>query len=251
MSLPTLTAPRYTTKLPVSGTNITFRPFMVKEEKSILLARKTSNSPVDMLETLVEALGACITKPVKFDVRDMNYVDYRYLILKIRNQSKGSDLSGELACKHCQKRVKVSFDFDEAVEVFNNEPENLPDKIMLQDTIGIIPRMITIQDVIDLSRRLDLKEGENIESKVQSDPATAFRFMACCIKAVFDDDNVYDGTADEFESYIENEFTEEHLQKLADYLRNLPSIRLNLSFTCPECGGENEILVEGDTDFFR
>lgn len=251
MALPHLSAPRYTTTLPVSKEVITYRPFMVKEEKSILLARKTSENPVDILETLIDAMKACITQPENFDVRGMNYVDYRYLIMKIRNQSKGSDISGKLECRECKNKTDVTFDFETAVRIINNEPENMPDKIMLQDDIGFIPRMISIQDVIDLSRRLKLKENENIEAKLQSDPDTAFRFMACSIKAIFDADNVHTGTPEEFEAYIEAEFTEEHLMILANYMKNLPRLQMDLSFDCPACKAHNEVIVEGDTDFFR
>ena len=248
-NLPKLSSPLYSVTLPVSGTKVTFRPFMVKEEKAILLARKTSGNPVDMVNTMAAIMQDCVSEPKGFDPYDLSYVDYRFLILKIRNQSKGSDLSGKLKCRHCAHEQLITFDFDEIVTVIRDE--TLPDRIMLEDEIGIIPKSPSIRDVISLMEDMGLQQDQNFEARIQADPDASFKFLALSIKALFDSDNVYDLTPEEASAYMMEQFNEKHLMAVAEYVQKLPRLRIDLSFNCEKCEKRSEVIVEGDSDFFR
>lgn len=249
-NLPTLSTPLYTTTLPVCKKKVTYRPFLVKEEKAILLAKKTAKGPVDMIKTITAVVKACVKTPDNLVIEDLTYVDFRYLMLTIRNQSKGSELGGNMTCKKCDHKTTVVFDFDEVVKV-ENVPYKIEKKIMLDGQVGFVPKIPTVADIEYLIETANVGDDENIEARIQNNPEAAFLYMGLCMPSLFDAEDIYNLTPDEASAYIQDNFSEKHMTVMADFIKAMPRVVVDLSFECEKCKSHNKVIVEGDRDFFH
>jgi hypothetical protein len=231
MALPTISLPSFETKIPSTKKKIKFRPFLVKEEKVLLMAlegkdkREIANAIYDVLDDCI------ITKNV--DVRKLPTFDIEYLFLMLRSKSVGEEITFTMSHGEgieCDHKTEVSVNLNE-VQV---EGKILDGNIMLTDTVGIKMHYPTI-DAID-----NLKE----------DTDAILSVLASCIDVVFDDDDVYeDFTHDEMIEWLGNLNTSQ-FEKINEFFSNSPKLSHTIKWKCPKCGQDDEVTIEGLYNFF-
>ena len=234
MALPKIAVPRFGIELPSTGKRITFRPFLVKEEKTLLMAAQSEDS-LSMIDAVKDVISAC-TEDVAVD--KIPYFDLEFIFLNIRAKSVGEIV--KLEYRHtggvnyqgmiCEAVTPVEINL-EHVKV-----EKLPDhstKIQLDDTLGMEMRYPTINDVRKVSEGSDEIE-----------------MLAKCILHVYDDDNVYEpdnlkDSVDFIESLNSAQFT-----KIMQFINTMPKLRHSFTYKCKSCGQEDKVTLEGMADFF-
>ena len=160
MPLPTIEVPKYKLKIPSSGKMVTFRPFLVKEEKILLTVRETNNNNISLNEALVHLIDNCIiTKDI--DIESLAPFDLEYIFLQLRAKSVGETVELQVKCKNEDCGLgdfPWEVDLGEMKVIKDKEHTN---KIELSDDLGIIMKYPTMKD----SYGLDIKNTDDIFQK--------------------------------------------------------------------------------------
>ena len=241
MPLPKISTPTYELELPSTGKKIKYRPFLVKEEKILIIALETEDTK-QISNAIVQILSECIlTRGVK--VKDLSTFDIEYLFLNVRAKSVGETVEVSVKCKKCETPKPTVINVEE-IEMDNLDNEKM---IMLTDDVGVTLRYPSLglleslkvdKDIEKLSNKQQLKIMESM--------------LGACLDTVFDSDNVWP-TSDQSEKEI-NEFIEglnsEQFAKLAEWFNNMPALVHTVKFVCDSCEEKNEIELKGLASFF-
>ena len=242
MALPAFDMPTYTVEIPSTGNTVRYRPFVVKEEKALLLAQQ-SDDPITMIETLKNVIRGCVQDEV--DVEKLATFDLEYLFTNIRAKSVGETVDlyvkcGEESCKDNKKAsVKMTFDITELKVEHNPDHTN---KIELFGDVGVVMKYPNIQTLKKL-KDLNPESGE---------VDIMFSIIADCIEYIFQGEDIYyanEQTREELEAFVGN-LTSEQFIKVQSFLTTMPKLTKELHFKCPECGTEATRKLEGITSFF-
>jgi len=228
--LPTLSVPQFVTKLPSTGEEIKFRPFLVKEEKILLFALEDGEKET-IIRAVIDLLKNCILNEI--NIEELPTFDIEYLFMKVRAKSVGEEI--EMVLSHgqsseCDAKTKYVFNIDE-IDVEGSVREG---KIELQDNIGIKLKYPSYQK----------------DKNSNKDADSLFQMIKENIEYVYDSENIYDDfTEEEITSWIEN-LNNDQFDKILDFFVNGPSLRHMIEWDCPSCNKKDFAVVEGLKDFF-
>jgi DNA-directed RNA polymerase subunit M/transcription elongation factor TFIIS len=241
--LPKIDVPIYELNLISSGKKIRFRPFLVKEQKLLLMANQ-SDDPKDSLNVVKQICKNCIIDEV--DVETLPVFDLEFIFLNLRARSVSEVINLQYKCNN-----KVKNEADEETVCGNLEKfdvnllEILPTKdpkhdkkIMLSDKLGIMMKYPTFEMIAKL--------------KGQNENETLMELLTICIDNIFDQENVYytkDVTEEELVDFIDN-LQQKDLEKIQEFFETAPKIKKDISFNCRKCGYKENIVVEGLQNFF-
>lgn len=240
MALPMMSAPTYNLKVPSSGVTIKYRPFMVKEEKALLIAQQ-SEDPQVMVDTLKSVIKACTAGSA--DVDKLAIFDLEYLFTQIRAKSVGETVELFFQCDtdhgemNEKARSKVVIDLTK-LEV-KKDPEHT-NKIKLFGDVGVVLKYPSIEVLNKL-------QGLN-----EQDLNAIFDIMAESIDYVYENDEVYHGNEQSHEELLEflNNLSSEQFLKIQNFFSTMPKISKEVEYDCPVCGRHHKKLLEGLQSFF-
>jgi hypothetical protein len=241
--LPKNDVPIYEITLPLTGEKIKIRPFLVKEEKILLMAMESNDDNAILLAIKQMASNCCLSE---ITIEDLPILDLEYLFLQLRSRSIGEIIELQYKCnnnvtdensneKKCGNIINVNFN---ALEV---EPEINPDhnkKIQITDKLGVVmkyPNFKIIESVKELSST-----------------ETVMKIMTNCIDYVYDNESIYhskDVTHEELVDFIDS-LTKEQFNKIQNFFETIPKMKKKLEFSCGKCGYNEEIILEGIQSFF-
>lgn len=234
--LPNISAPSFTTTLPSTGREIKYRPFLVKEEKVLLMAMEGGDSK-EIMNAVLNVVGSCVLDDI--DADQITTFDLEYLFLKLRGKSVGEVV--ELTVKHtddneeCDARTKVSINLDE-IEVQGTVSDG---KIMITDDVGVKMRYPNLNDMDTIQRSIN-----------SSDVESTFEVVAMCTEYIFDKENVYnDFTQKELQDWLEG-LSQKQFEKISNFFSNVPKVAHDLHWKCGKCGKSETIHLEGLDSFF-
>ena len=235
--LPNLNLPEFVTNLPSNNREVRFRPFLVKEEKILLMALEGGDSK-EIENAVIRILCNCI-ELTEEEVNDLPPFDIEYLFLQLRAKSVDNIVNLRLSHKgkeKCDHVTEYSLNLNDIKVVTD---ENHSNKIFLTDTAGVVmayPSMSSTKGIEDASQN----------SAVHS----MFEMIAAGIKMVFDKDSVYeDSTHEEKVEFVEN-LNKNQFEKILDFYRTVPTVSHDIGFTCEQCGGSESITLRGLSSFF-
>lgn len=236
MSLPQIVVPEYSLILPSNGKKIKFRPFVMREEKILLIAME-SNESSEMTNALKQIVKSCLITDL--DVDSMCEFDLEYILLKLRCKSVGEEMKFTMKCKKCKEPNKITVNGDE-IEITKNKAH--ANVIKLTDNVGIVMKYPTIDD----SRKKYPDEITNIEKTID--------LIASCIESIYDGDEMYsleDYKQEEIEEFIGN-LTQKQFEDIVKFFNTMPELKHTIKYNCSnkDCGEENEFTLEGVEDFF-
>ena len=236
MALPEVALPTYELEIPSSGKKIKYRPFVVKEEKVLLLALESGDDK-QIEEAVRNLLKGCIQSRVKVD--DLAIFDLEYIFLNIRAVSVGEVVEMMLTCDDDgETQVRYNLDLT-AVEVI--KPEGHDNKIMLSDAMGVIMKYPSFEEFVKISII-----GKNNTSE------DVIEIMARCVDQIFDGEDVYDSSTTskkEFVQFVEN-LTNKQFEDLQKFFEDAPVLKHEIKFKNPNTGVDNSIVIQGLSNFF-
>ena len=236
MALPQVVLPTYELEIPSNGKKIKYRPFVVKEEKLLLLAMESED--VGQIEAAVkQLLKGCIQSRVKID--DLAIFDLEYIFLQIRAVSVGEVVEMNVTCQDDGQTV-VPYKLN-LLEVEVQKPEGHSNKIMLSDEMGIIMKYPRFDTFVTGSI---IGESPTADSVID--------IIAGCIDQLFDGEDVYDSsttTKKEFVQFLEN-LTNSQFEKIQEFFQSSPKLEHTIKITNPKTGVENEVVFSGLSSFF-
>ena len=229
MPLPVLEAPKYSLTVPSTKKKLQYRPFLVKEEKMLMIAQE-SNDPSQIETSIKDIIRACTFE--KIDVDSLTTYDLEYILLKLRQKSVGETSNFSLVCKECGAKNEVVVNLEDvAVDFPDTVPENT---IELSKGVGITLSPVSI-------KRLGNIDQSDINSLIST-----------VIETIYDEQNVYSVESvskNELDTFIDS-FTHKNLEEIQHFIQNQPTLRHIVNFKCSECGHENTYTLEGIQSFF-
>tara|TARA_R110002074_G_scaffold115775_2_gene246779 strand:- start:126 stop:824 length:699 start_codon:yes stop_codon:yes gene_type:complete len=232
MALPQLNSvPKYTLTIPSTGKKVKYRPYLVKEEKILLMASEQQD-PGQIMSAVVDTVIACIDGSIKKD--DLKTFDIEYMFLQIRSKSVGDKIDLKLDCSECKTPNKNSIDISE---------------IKCEKTAST--SIIELTD--DISVEMDYPNYTMLDFDGDS-RTQGFSVLGKCIKTIITDngENRIDASEESEESmgsFIDS-MTQSQFSKLSDYLENMPAVKHTIEFECSDCGHANKLKLEGMQSFF-
>lgn len=230
--LPKISLPKYELVLPYSKKKINFRPFVVREEKLLLLAiQEEDNTKISI--AIKEVLKNC---SFGLNIDSLAQIDAEYLFLQIRNKSMGEGIDAVSTCVHCGKKNFMSLDLSKTEIV---QPTLIiPDTIELSPNLWITMRLPNIDDSYELA---ELTTAADIT-----------KVVARCVVKLINGEKIVDPKDHPIEDMIEwlEGLQDYHFTMITDYLTNVPTIKFEQEFNCIDCGKKNLILLEGMESFF-
>ena len=234
MALPKLESPTYTLEVPSTGEKIKFRPFLVKEQKILMMAEesKDDNQIYDAMETLI---SSCTFG--KVDVKVINLFDVEYIFLQLRAKSVGEKVELSLTCPD-DNETKVSTTLN-LEDIGVNMKVGHTNEVEITDKIKMVMKYPTLNDVVDM--------GEDV-----TDSEDVFKMVRKCVHEIHDGEKVYnkiDISESELEEFIDS-LTSDQFEKVTDFFDTMPKVQYSVEVTNPKTKKKGEVVIEGIQSFF-
>ena len=236
MALPKLTTPTYELEIPSTDTKISYRPFLVKEEKILMIAMESKDN-TQIINAVRDIVSACTFD--KLDVGTMPMFDVEYIFLNIRAKSVGEVSKLKVLCPD-DKKTYANIEVD-LTKVEVQVDEGHTNKIELTDDMGIIltyPSMKSFQDL----------GIQNIDSKNMLD------VVGACILQIYEEkgEKIYEGkdqTKKELTEFIEN-LNSKQFKNIQDFFSTMPRLKHDVMVKNPKTKKESKLTLTGLNDFF-
>ena len=238
MPLPKIATPTYSLVLPSTEKEISFRPFLVKEEKLLVLALESEDTK--QITTAIKAvLKSCIqTKGIK--VESLPTFDIEYLFLNIRGKSVGESIDVNIICPDDEKTtVKVVIDLD---DIKVKKTEGHSNKIKLDDTLMMELKYPSLDEFI--KNNFDFKDENAMEQ--------SFKLIAASIDKIYNEEEVWvaaDCTKKEIKEFLES-MNSSQFKKIEEFFTTMPKLSHTIKVTNPETKVKSEVVLEGLASFF-
>jgi len=240
MPLPTIETPTYELKLPSSNKKVKYRPFLVKEEKILIIALETKNQN-DITNAVTDVLKKCVlTKGI--DIDTLPTFDIEYLFLNIRAKSIGEDIKLTVTCPDDGKtKVPVTIYVD---EIKVTKPKGHTKDIVLDDKMTLRMKYPSLSQFI--SNNFDTEdEAEALVDKT-------FNVVADCMDTVFTEEDAWDArdySPDERIDFV-NQLNSKQYKAVEKFFATMPKLSHKIDVVNPNTKEKSSIVLEGLADFF-
>jgi DNA-directed RNA polymerase subunit M/transcription elongation factor TFIIS len=235
MALPKLDAPRYEMKLPSTNKKVVYRPYLVKEEKILMLAMESQDDR-QMIRAIKDVITACTDGAV--DVDQMTMFDMEYMFTQMRAKAVGEKTTVGVKCTSCETKNDVDIDLS-GVNV--TVPNAKTRKLELTKNIGVMLKYPSIDDI------LNAQASDN-----SSEVDKTFDVIIACIDSIYSSDEIFDAkdqTKKELSDFIES-LSADQFSKIKSFVEGMPSAKVAVAFDCTKCGTHNAFDVKGIANFF-
>ena len=238
MPLPKIVTPEYDLVLPSTQKKITYRPFLVKEEKLLVLALE-SESTKQITTAIKSVLKSCIlTRGIK--VEKLPTFDIEYLFLNIRARSVGEEVEVNIvAPDDGETNVTVTIDLED-IQVQTNE--NHSNKIKLDETLVMEMKYPSLEQFI----------SNNFDFEGETDINQSFELIASCIDKIYNEDEVWstdDCTKKEVVDFLE-QMSSTQFKEIEQFFETMPKLSHTIEITNPSTKVKSTIVLEGLSSFF-
>jgi len=235
MALPKLQSQVYELEQPSTGEKIKYRPFLVKEQKVLMMASESGDEK-QIRDSLAGIISSCTFE--KVDPFTVPMFDVEFLFLRIRGKSVGEKIELNLLCPDDgETRVKTTLNLE---DVGVNQKLGHTSEISITDKIKIIMRYPTLNDMVGMSGEKEAGFDEVLS------------MMKRCIQEVHDEETVHckvDMSESDLTEFIES-LTTEQFQGLADFFDTMPKVAHSIDVTNPKTKKKGEVVIEGIQSFF-
>lgn len=242
MALPKVATPKYNCELPLSGTKVSFRPFLAKEEKILLMAGE-SGDPKAIVGAVADIVSSCTDGAI--DANDLTSIDLEYFFLQLRKRSISEVANFRMNCKNesCEHKLEIEVNFDDVeVEGLEEYKKMGNKKIELGGNVGFALKFPDTASVAELTENDSLTPTEKV-----------FKMVTMCIDYIYDAEQVYktsESTPEELAEFI-GELPMSAFSEIQEFFDMMPKLVYKQEFTCPECQTVNRVELEGMQDFFQ
>jgi len=234
MALPKLNdSPKYALKIPSTQKRVRFRPYLVKEEKVLMMAAETKDASATM-SAIADTIEACCDENI--DRENLTTFDIEYMFTKIRAKSSGETAQIVMACQNCETNNEITINLD-SLEVKMPKVKNMA-KLTNEITIELrYPPFVNLLEY-------DLQNINSTE--------TGFSLAAECIKAIHHGEeriDVNEVSKKEILDFIE-QMTSEQFKNIMEFMETMPKLEYAAKFKCSGCEKPNSQKIEGLNSFF-
>lgn len=234
MTLPKINdTPSYELVIPSTKQKVSYRPFLVKEQKVLLIAME-SQDELQIVKSVADTIKSCITE--NLDISKLTSFDLEYMFTMIRSKSVGETSRIQLSCSEC--------DFDNVVNVdLSSITIDVPEdnnRIQLTDKYTI---QLKYPDYTGIT---------HVDGITESAIESIYNMTLLCLDKLHTEDELVDfkdySTKEQID-FIES-LSAEQFDKILEFIRNIPKLTHNIDFQCEQCNHHNSLVLEGIQDFF-
>ena len=239
MPLPKINTPTYELVLPSSGKKIKYRPFLVREEKILIMALETEDVK-QITDSVIQILNSCIlTKGI--DITRLATFDIEYLFLNVRSKSVGETVEIVLTCPDDNKTtVPTSIDID-SIKIKKDKKHK--DTIKLDDNLSLKLKYPSMQQFIE----------NNFEASDKNEVSNTLDMIVSCIDAIFNEEESWpasESTKKELEDFVDQLNTKQ-FKMIEDFFATMPKLTHTVKVKNPKTNVESTIILEGLAAFFN
>jgi len=231
MALPKLNTPQHELELPSTGGKIKFRPFLVKEQKLLMMAQE-SDKEEEISEAVMNIIDSCTTG---IDARTLPIFDIEYVFLKLRTKSVGETAEIKVKCPDDDKTfVNVTIKLDEVAVHMTADHTNI---VQLTDSISMIMKYPLMNDM----KGVDFNDGIS----------GSFSLISKCVHEIHDGDNIHnrvDMTDKELDDFVDTMDTQQ-FEKIMEFFDTMPKLRHVITVVNPKTKKKGEVMLEGLDSF--
>jgi len=243
MPLPKIDVAVYEIELPILKKKVRYRPFLVKEQKILLMAA-SQESPDAIEKAIRQILNNCCLDNI--DIENLSILDVEYFFMNIRAVSVGEIVESRYRCKNtvddvvCNNLMKVEMNLK---EVTVTGLDSYKDTIQITDNIAVkmtLPKYSLIEKAAEVSETKDTVSD------------FVFDLLVDCIEYIYEGEQVYyakEIPKEELVEFLEN-MNSAQFEKVQEYFSNVPKLNKTKDVTCNKCGYEHKIEFEGIESFF-
>ena len=240
MPLPKVTTPTYELVLPSSGRKIKYRPFLVREEKILIMALE-SEDVKQITNAVIEILNNCVlTRGTK--IERMSTFDIEYLFLNVRSKSVGETIDVNITCPDDNKTsVQMTIDLD-TIKIKRDKTHK--DTIKIDDNLSMKMRYPSMDQFIE-SNFDTSTQGEDIK--------TTLDMIISCIDTIYTEEESWSGadsSKKELQEFIE-QLNSKQFKAIENFFTTMPKLSHKVKVKNPNTGVESEVLLEGLAAFFN
>ena len=238
MPLPKIATPTYELELPSTGKTVRYRPFLVKEEKVLLIALESEDTK-QITNAIKAVLKNCVlTKGIK--VENLPTFDIEFLFLNIRGKSVGEEIEVNIVCPDDgETNVPVFIDLD-SIQVEKDDDHT--NQIKLDDDLMMEMKYPSLEQFI--KNNFDFQEGNQMDQ--------SFELIATCIDKIYNEDEVWataDCTKKEVKEFLES-MNSSQFKEIEKFFESMPKLKHTIEVTNPNTKVTSEVVLEGLASFF-
>ena len=234
MALPKLETPVYELEQPSTGETIKYRPFLVREQKTLMLAQESEDDK-QIRDALASLISNCTYQ--KVDPYKIPIFDIEYLFLRIRGKSVGEKVDLKLLCPDDNETfINKTINLE---EIGVNMKVGHINEVEITDKVKITLNYPTLNDVVDMGQDMDSSED-------------VFKMIKRCVHEIHDGDKVYnkvDISDSELEEFIDS-LTSQQFERITNFFDTMPKVQHSVEVTNPKTKKKGEIVIEGIQSFF-
>ena len=238
MPLPKIVTPTYELELPSTGQTIKYRPFLVKEEKVLVMAMETENTK-EITNAVKTVIKNCIeTRGIK--VETLPTFDIEYLFLNIRSKSVGEEIDVNIICPDDgETEVPVTINVDD-IEVIKDDKHT--NRIKLDDSVMMEMKYPSLDQFI--KNNFDISSNANIDQ--------SFDLIASCIDKIFTEEEVWTSSDVSKKELVEflDQMNTNQFRDIEEFFNTMPKLSHKFKVTNPKTGVESDVVLEGLASFF-
>ena len=238
MPLPKIATPTYELELPSTGKTIKYRPFLVKEEKVLVIALESEDTK-QITNAIKAVLKNCVlTKGVK--VETLPTFDIEFLFLNIRGKSVGEEIEVNIVCPDDEETIVPVFIDLDSIQV--SKDDNHTPQIKLDDDLMMEMKYPSLEQFI--KNNFDFEEGNQMDQ--------SFELIATCIDKIYNEDEVWataDCTKKEVKEFLES-MNSSQFKQIEKFFETMPKLKHTIKVTNPNTKVKSEVVLEGLASFF-
>jgi hypothetical protein len=233
MALPKLASAKFELTLPSTGEKVEYRPFLVKEEKALMIAQQAGKSE-DIMRAVKDVITSCTFE--KVDAEKLPIFDLEYIFINLRAKSVGEIVKLMVTCPD-DNETKVQVDVD-LTKIECHKEVGHDTNIRLTDEIGLIMDYPKVSSVTEL----------DLDNEMES----TFEVIKSCVRQVYDSKDVYekiDMDKNDLDEFIES-MSHDQFERVQEFFNTMPKVKHMIKVKNPKTGVDGEVVLEGMQSFF-
>ena len=239
MPLPKIATPTYELELPSTGETVEYRPFLVREEKLLVLAMESDDTK-SITRAIKEVLKSCIK--TKINVAKLPTFDIEYLFLNIRGKSVGEEVDVTITCTDDERTtVELKIPIDD-IQVEKNKDHH--DTIKLDDELSMKMKYPSLDQFIQSNFDVDETKGSQLEQ--------SFDLIASCIDTIYSEEEAWpasESSKKELQEFLE-QLSSNQFQEIEQFFETMPKLSYDVNVTNPKTKKKSTVTLEGLSSFF-
>ena len=233
--LPTLATPKYDMIVPSTGNVITYRPYVVKEEKILLIAMESQDEN-EIEKAVLNIIKECVESPINVD--DLTTFDVEMIFITLRSKSVGEGIKITPKCVHCKESNEVKIDLE---------------KVTVENLSNTVDKHIKLTDDISIDLKWHTMKDRTEDLKKETETETIINMIVASLETIYSGEEIFavkDASKKETVDFVESLNTDQ-FNNIVEVLSKSPYMSYDLKFDCKKCSKENTMEMKGLIDFFQ